>query len=160
MLNNANLLCRTIKGGGHEDEAENKIINDAALEEYITDLFQPIFLNENMRTLAEKQELAEAIRGGGVGDPSSLHQQQVQRAFLESAMEQNIRIQQQLLAQNEALQTLLQGQGENSPTSPSKIMSTSGNSATFKYSSSSRDGFSNPPPPVSCRNEGRKLRRI
>ena len=40
------------------------------------------------------------------GDASS-YQQHLQRAFLQSAMAQNIQIQQQLLAQNQALQQLL-----------------------------------------------------
>lgn len=44
----------------------------------------------------------------------------LQRAFLQSAMAQNIQIQQQLLAQNQALQTLLSQQDGQSPTS-SKI---------------------------------------
>lgn len=38
------------------------------------------------------------------------YQQNLQRAFLQSAMAQNIQIQQQLLAQNQALQQLLQQQ--------------------------------------------------
>ena len=38
------------------------------------------------------------------------YQQNLQRAFLQSAMAQNIQIQQQLFAQNQALQQLLQQQ--------------------------------------------------
>lgn len=44
-------------------------------------------------------------------DPNLVaYQQNLQRAFLQSAMAQNIQIQQQLLAQNQALQQLLQQQ--------------------------------------------------
>lgn len=50
-----------------------------------------------------------------MSDPTMVaYQQSLQRAFLQSAMAQNIQIQQQLLAQNQALQTLLQTQA-NSP---------------------------------------------
>lgn len=51
---------------------------------------------------------------------SSVDQGQLQRAFLQSAMAQNIQIQQQLLAQNQALQTLLSQQPSSSPTGASK----------------------------------------
>ncbi|KAI5728804.1 hypothetical protein M8J77_021338 [Diaphorina citri] len=46
----------------------------------------------------------------GTGDPSSMiaYQANLQQAFLQSAMAQNIQIQQQLFAQNQALQQLLQ----------------------------------------------------
>lgn len=165
ILQNANGLCRIIKGG-EDDDDESSIIKDAALEEYITDLFQPIFMNENIRNLAEKEELADAIRGGGgPGTSEPYHQQQnVQRAFLESAMEQNIKIQQQLIAQNEALQTLLHSQGEGKAVSPSQAISPNGHQSqsqtktVFKFNmdhkemrtrKESNDMFPNPPPPVS-----------
>lgn len=48
--------------------------------------------------------------GGGIqanGTDIAAYQQNLQRAFLQSAMAQNIQIQQQLLAQNQALQQLL-----------------------------------------------------
>lgn len=48
--------------------------------------------------------------GGGIqtnGPDIAAYQQNLQRAFLQSAMAQNIQIQQQLLAQNQALQQLL-----------------------------------------------------
>lgn len=175
MLDNANYLYRVIKGGVDDDE---KFIEDASMEEYITDLFQPIFLNENIRNLAEKNELADAIRGGGGGsgnniaeEPQGSYQQQAQRAFLESAMEQNIKIQQQLIAQNEALQTLLCQQGETSNPSSQTVSPTGVHHSStqskmiFKYSSDTSFNetirnrtetnesivlFSNPPPPVSC----------
>lgn len=106
----------------------------------ISELFQPIFVNDSLKRLTEKSELAESIKGGGTahqtqntsngyGGPSkmnpvlvmgtnpenftstqSVDKTDLQRAFLQSAMAQNIQIQQQLLAQNQALQTLLSQQ--------------------------------------------------
>uniref|UniRef100_A0A182SEN8 Myosin motor domain-containing protein n=1 Tax=Anopheles maculatus TaxID=74869 RepID=A0A182SEN8_9DIPT len=52
------------------------------------------------------------------GVDSTAYQQQMQRAFLQSAMAQNIQIQQQLMAQNQALQTLLTQQDGPSSSSP------------------------------------------
>lgn len=71
------------------------------------------------------------LPGGGETDaaPASLYQQQVQRAFLQSAMAQNLQIQQQLLAQNQALQTLLSQQAQaaqsGGTTSPPPIIAAS-----------------------------------
>lgn len=166
LLNNVNHLCRVIKGGGDDDsEAASVAPTEASFDVFINELFQPIFLNENIRNLAEKQELAGAIRGGdGNGEPA-YQQQHVQRAFLESAMEQNIKIQQQLIAQNEALQTLLCQQTETTTLSVSPQNSSQpGQSKTvFKFktetnykeirnrkeSSDSAGSFTSPPPPVS-----------
>lgn len=98
-------------------------------------------MNDSLKRLTEKSELAESIKGGGTahqtqsssngyGTPSkmnpvlvmgtnpenftsstsSVDKTDLQRAFLQSAMAQNIQIQQQLLAQNQALQTLLSQQ--------------------------------------------------
>lgn len=98
-------------------------------------------MNDSLKRLTEKTELAEAIKGGGTtsngftakttiqetfspalnasGGPESLqYQQHMQRAFLESAMVQNLQIQQQLLAQNQALQTLLGQQERDAAQSP------------------------------------------
>lgn len=138
----------------------------SSVDDYITDLFQPIFVNDSLKRLTEKDNLVGAIKGGGTthqtnsAGPSSFsfspmaggilspqpmmmpmmptstpnegfvpiynmqgvqlpaspngeiaaYQQNLQRAFLQSAMAQNIQIQQQLLAQNQALQTLLSQQ--------------------------------------------------
>lgn len=152
MLSNASFLARVIKGGGDEDKPQINNAIEANLEEYITDLFQPIFMNENVRNLAEKSELAEAIKGGDDGAPY-----QQQRAFLESAMEQNIKIQQQLIAQNEALQTLLGQKNENSSSSsnlsPAQVKSRIKQEKDgLRNRNDSPDNFglfSNPPPPVS-----------
>lgn len=57
---------------------------------------------------------------GGHSPDIAIYQQNLQRAFLQSAMAQNIQIQQQLLAQNQALQQLLTQQ-HNSLTTDVKI---------------------------------------
>lgn len=172
-LTNADNLSSAIKGGGNNsDDQENNLDqevaaiterDDKSLDEYITDLFQPIFVNESLKRLTENSELVDAIKGGGTAHHSAAtstngfsspaggvmspltpnqllmmnsmntdafmsmlnipqgvepnaYQQQLQRAFLQSAMAQNIQIQQQLLAQNQALQSLL-SQDPASPTS-------------------------------------------
>ncbi|XP_037913894.1 unconventional myosin-XV isoform X1 [Hermetia illucens] len=149
----AETLSERIKGGGEGKEEESP---KDSVDEYITGLFQPIFVNDSLRHLTENSELVEIIKGGGTTHqsgtstsgfvttplgplspiatnsmmmmgsmpPDSLmqvinippgvdptaYQQQIQRAFLQSAMAQNLQIQQQLLAQNQALQTLLSQQ--------------------------------------------------
>lgn len=148
-LENVNLLCRVIKGGGDdEDDIQDEILPDESLDEYITDLFQPIFLNENVRNLAEKEELVDAIKGGS---EDSTYQTQVQRAFLESAMQQNIQIQQQLMAQNQALQTLLSQQNEGGTTtvtqSATKIVAKTTTTSLVPRKPSTDSSFSVPPPP-------------
>jgi myosin XV len=178
-LSDAYSLSGTIKGGGDGNDLKpsrnsasaldnevasiTDIVVEESLDEYITDLFQPIFINDSIKTLTEKRELVEALKGGGtthqhktstsngfssakgikttglsqfspsqllmmgsmgtevivppgIADPTD-YQQHMQRAFLQSAMQQNIQIQQQLMAQNQALQTLLSQQDKGSPTS-------------------------------------------
>lgn len=80
--------------------------------------------------LARKKDISKRIKGGGTAHESASnspelisapptpsgdgsYQDQIQRAFLQSAMAQNLQIQQQLLAQNQALQTLLSQQQKN-----------------------------------------------
>lgn len=174
-LMNPMSLSRLIKGGGDNENAtgsqatskldqEVASINEVSLDEYITDLFQPIFVNDSLKRLTTKTELAESIKGGGTktngfspaggfktpidgnlilpgninsdsimsminipaGTDAGEYQQHVQRAFLQSAMQQNLQIQQQLMAQNQALQSLLTQQNSN-PTSPTNISQTSNN---------------------------------
>lgn len=178
-LSNVEQLVKTIKGGGHrnrsssqssaalDQEVESLTSNqnkatengNGNVDDYISDLFKPIFINDSLKTLTEKHNLVESIKGGGtthqqngpgnsgygfsaitapivspqplmmplLGNPPdgfmpmynmqsmsiaptadmAAYQQNLQRAFLQSAMAQNIQIQQQLLAQNQALQQLL-----------------------------------------------------
>ncbi|XP_037809437.1 unconventional myosin-XV [Lucilia sericata] len=156
-----NLACK-IKGGG-EKSTNSEEAPSANLDEYITGLFKPIFVNDAVKVLTEQAELIETIKGGGTAQAQSsgnstfvtspivgpispilasnsenllqivnlppdadpaVYQHQVQRAFLQSAMAQNLQIQQQLLAQNQALQTLL-SQQDTAPTgttSPPPLM--------------------------------------
>ncbi|XP_055693638.1 unconventional myosin-XV isoform X1 [Lutzomyia longipalpis] len=173
-------LTQRIKGGGETNKAaaaaqdpdtEVASITDPleiSVDDYITNLFQPIFINDSLRHLTEKSELVEAIKGGGTahtgqatngygasvrpnplqmirpdaimsmvpiaGDESIVYQQHVQRAFLESAMAQNLQIQQQLMEQNQALQSLLRQQ-DTGPTSPHAPAA--GRKPSFKGRSSS-----------------------
>jgi len=143
-LTSKDQLAAIIKGGGvaskPEERDEESEIED--LDDYINELFEPIPVAEGLDKLTSKEHLAVSIRGGGSTDSNgadpllhqlmqlpgetesgpALYQQQVQRAFLQSAMAQNLQIQQQLLAQNQALQTLLSQQAAaaaaNNSTSP------------------------------------------
>ncbi|KAG5317858.1 MYO15 protein, partial [Pseudoatta argentina] len=58
----------------------------------------------------------------GQNNDMMAYQQNLQRAFLQSAMAQNIQIQQQLLAQNQALQQLLVQSPQNSGQQPSTVL--------------------------------------
>lgn len=180
-MSDATFIAKKIKGGGHRDRAnsqgssvldqevetltsggsEQGVLNsNTSVDDYISDLFKPIFINDSLKTLTEKHNLVDSIKGGGathtpnaagtssynfpaittpivspqplmvpmLGSPQegllpffnvpglplppngtdmAAYQQNLQRAFLQSAMAQNIQIQQQLLAQNQALQQLL-----------------------------------------------------
>lgn len=171
-LNNVIELGSLIKGGGKEETKTQKdkgkmVRKDStvdSVDDYITNLFDPIFVNDSLKRLTDGEKLSGAIKGGGAvprtasgntsalsfgnmslpvtmpGTPEGLaaalgltlpppgsvdlatYHQNLQRAFLQSAMAQNIQIQQQLLAQNQALQTLLAGQvveaSDSVPTSP------------------------------------------
>ncbi|GBP29206.1 Unconventional myosin-XV [Eumeta japonica] len=163
ILNNATEIHHLIKGGGKESsndknntsksKSENRKESSVdSVDDYITNLFDPIFMNDSLKRLTDGEGLTGAIKGGGVtpraatanasslgygglGMPPTMpttpealasamglhlpppgtvdiatYHQNLQRAFLQSAMAQNIQIQQQLLAQNQALQTLLAGQ--------------------------------------------------
>ncbi|KAJ2939726.1 hypothetical protein O0L34_g17919 [Tuta absoluta] len=154
-----------IKGGGKEEKGKTsrKESNVDSVDDYITNLFDPIFMNDSLKRLTDGESISGAIKGGGAtpraasantsalsygamsmpqmpATPEALaaalglhlpppgtvdinsYHQNLQRAFLQSAMAQNLQIQQQLLAQNQALQTLLAGQvvesTESEPTSP------------------------------------------
>ncbi|XP_053952311.1 unconventional myosin-XV isoform X1 [Anastrepha ludens] len=192
VFSNVDSLCQKIKGGGEKKGIEDESATDN-LDEYITGLFKPIFINEAVNTLTKQAELIEIIKGGGTthtqstsntsfvtspvvspispliansdniiqminippdADPN-VYQQQVQRAFLQSAMAQNLQIQQQLLAQNQALQTLLSQQDTPTGTTSPPLVpvltavqqtSHSTNNVTTKVST----------PPQACQNNVRK----
>lgn len=224
-LSDARSLAASIKGGGDKTQPQGSSALDKEVEtitmqgtegnvdDYISDLFRPIFVNESIRTLTEKHNLVESIKGGGTAHqpngsgntsfnynapvvspqpmlmpmlgspPDSFHsvfngqnmslppngdiaayQQNLQRAFLQSAMAQNIQIQQQLLAQNQALQQLLTQQNPeeggpqttraqiHQPSSPNRKSSFNGNRKTsspsdYKLRKSSIEIKSGVPPP-------------
>ncbi|KAB0792987.1 hypothetical protein PPYR_12607 [Photinus pyralis] len=143
------VLDKEVESITRSDDAKQ---NDGSVDDYISDLFRPIFINDSLKNLAEKHNLVDSIKGGGTAHQQSStsgynfsaipaplvspqpmimpvlgtgqdgfmpmynippnadiagYQQNLQRAFLQSAMAQNIQIQQQLLAQNQALQQLL-----------------------------------------------------
>lgn len=198
-LQNPILISQALKGGDRSDGQEHLDDEVAAiterdersLDEYITNLFQPIFINDSLKKLTEKNELVGAIKGGGTNTVTSaalssssglsmspinahllaqsqsipinmegippdvdpmLYHQQMQRAFLQSAMAQNLQIQQHLLAQNQALQTLL-SRDPSSPTSPkSPTMQFTGISPVVRKQSLKNHPSSSPFAEINSRN--------
>ncbi|KAK4873712.1 hypothetical protein RN001_013072 [Aquatica leii] len=192
-MSNAHILAKQLKGGGErsrttsqdsivlDQEVENLTLTrslevtsrqgEGNVDDYISDLFRPIFINDSIKNLAEKHNLVESIKGGGTthqqsstpgynfsnvptplvspqplimpvlgssqdgfmplynvqnlnmppGSDIANYQHNLQRAFLQSAMAQNIQIQQQLLAQNQALQQLLTQQSVSDAQSPTNV---------------------------------------
>ncbi|XP_017773416.1 PREDICTED: unconventional myosin-XV [Nicrophorus vespilloides] len=196
-MSDARLIVSKIKGGGNrnrsnsqgssmlDQEVENitqGTNNDERqrnggggnVDDYISDLFRPIFINDSIKNLTEKHNLVESIKGGGtthqpnatsssgynynapvvspqmmpmLGSPQesfmpmfnmqlpptgdiASYQQNLQRAFLQSAMAQNIQIQQQLLAQNQALQQLLTQQASDAAKETTTTSSSSSSTIT------------------------------
>ncbi|EGI59287.1 Myosin-XV, partial [Acromyrmex echinatior] len=90
----------------------------------------------------------------GQNNDMMAYQQNLQRAFLQSAMAQNIQIQQQLLAQNQALQQLLVQSPQNSGQQPSNFTNVLSELKNRKSSvDSNPSSLSNnkgvpPPPPM------------
>ncbi|XP_055854931.1 unconventional myosin-XV isoform X2 [Episyrphus balteatus] len=103
-------LIETIKGGGtahHPPATTSGFVSNPSMSRSVGGAITSSVNPENLMQMISTPQDA---------DPS-LYQHQVQRAFLQSAMAQNLQIQQQLLAQNQALQTLL-SQQDTSPVSP------------------------------------------
>lgn len=179
-LSDATALATSIRGGGQRPPTNNQspssransvldeevadltsrpLDDNIAMDDYISDLFRPIFVNDSLKKLTEK-DIVENIKGGGTkpqenGTSTSTsnfpyspmassiltpppllmpflggqspdnstfvpllnmpttpaqaqdYQQNLQRAFLQTAMAQNLQMQQQLLAQNQAFRQLL-----------------------------------------------------
>ncbi|KPI93117.1 Myosin-XV [Papilio xuthus] len=152
-LHNDKQIDRLIKGGGKGEKGKSsrKESSVDSVDDYITNLFDPIFMNDSLKRLTDGEQLSGAIKGGGTtprgasattsamnygalslppsmpampATPEALaaalglhlpppgtvdinaYHQNLQRAFLQNAMAQNLQIQQQLLAQNQALQRL------------------------------------------------------
>lgn len=88
-LSDARSLAASIKGGGKKDEVQRRVSTQSRhsdadeevatltgsapstlprnVDDYISDLFQPIFVNESLRRLTKADTLAVAIKGGGQG---------------------------------------------------------------------------------------------
>nr|XP_049699745.1 unconventional myosin-XV [Helicoverpa armigera] len=204
-LNNVQEVQSLIKGGGKEDKEKGRTSRKESsvdsVDDYITNLFDPIFMNDSLKRLTDGEGLTGAIKGGGAtpraasantstlsfgalplpptmpSTPEALaaalglhlpppgtvdinaYHQNLQRAFLQSAMAQNLQIQQQLLAQNQALQTLLAGQvvepSESEPTSPvrastvvhAQVHSPPRNAVKLRRESNESMSAGAPPPP-------------
>ncbi|CAG4937205.1 unnamed protein product [Parnassius apollo] len=205
-LNNATHVGRLIKGGGKEEKGKTsrKESSVGSVDDYITNLFDPIFMNDSLKRLTDGEGLSGAIKGGGStprgasastsalsfgalslppsmpampATPEALaaalglhlpppgtvdinaYHQNLQRAFLQNAMAQNLQIQQQLLAQNQALQTLLAGQvaetSDSVPTSSirsstvihAEVHSPPRNAVKSRRESNESSSTGAPPPP-------------
>ncbi|KZC05600.1 Unconventional myosin-XV [Dufourea novaeangliae] len=126
------IILDTLKRKTNEEDQ-----NDERRLETVDDFVKMMLRSPEDETITAKV-LLEKIKGGGNMDipnqnatlpqyasspPSQnnemmAYQQNLQRAFLQSAMAQNIQIQQQLLAQNQALQQLLVQSPQNSNQQP------------------------------------------
>ncbi|KPJ12680.1 Myosin-XV [Papilio machaon] len=205
-LLNDKQIDRLIKGGGKDDKRKSsrKESSVDSVDDYITNLFDPIFMNDSLKRLTDGEGLSGAIKGGGAtprgasattsainygalslppsmpampATPEALaaalglhlpppgtvdinaYHQNLQRAFLQNAMAQNLQIQQQLLAQNQALQTLLAGQvaepSDSVPTSPvrsstvvhAQVHSPPRNAVKSRRESNESSSTGAPPPP-------------
>lgn len=112
-------LVESIKGGGtaHHSGTTNGFVTSPVLMSPKS----PISPNQILLMNASTTESFQSM----TSDPESpQYQQNMQRAFLQSAMVQNLQIQQQLLAQNQALQTLLSQQEATSPTHSQMVSTT------------------------------------
>ncbi|XP_058458630.1 unconventional myosin-XV isoform X2 [Malaya genurostris] len=120
-LRNEKQIARKIKGGGTAHQTKSNGSNgfspksNSYTASQITPI-APINPNSIMMMTSTNSDTNMPVFNVPAGIDCNAYQQQVQRAFLQSAMAQNIQIQQQLIAQNQALQTLLTQQ--NAPTSP------------------------------------------
>ncbi|KAF5306868.1 hypothetical protein FQA39_LY00098 [Lamprigera yunnana] len=210
-MSNAVFVAKKIKGGGErgrtsqdsivlDQEVENinlasndnvTVKQEGNVDDYISDLFRPIFINDSIKNLTEKHNLVESIKGGGTAHQQSstssynfptiqtplvspqpllmpvlgstqegfmplynmqninappgadvASYQHLQRAFLQSAMAQNIQIQQQLLAQNQALQQLLTQQTVSDV--KSEVMQASTHRTSVSHSPDRKSSFRGP----------------
>lgn len=129
-------LVDAIKGGGttHQSNGTDGFVTSPTMMSPKSPLMV-------MSTVA--QETMQSLPS----DPESpQYQQQMQRAFLQSAMVQNLQIQQQLLAQNQALQTLLSQQDPAVSTSTSQITLTQIQKPTNRKQSFKNRGSSSTSP--------------
>lgn len=120
-LENGHEINNKIKGGGTTHQTKNNVSNGftQSASNFNASSIAPVTpINSNSLLMMStvNPDTVMPVFNMSTGVDTAVYQQQVQRAFLQSAMAQNIQIQQQLIAQNQALQTLLTQQ--DSPTSP------------------------------------------
>lgn len=138
---NASQLSKRIKGGGNMDiPNQNTAFNFSPIAQSMMSppMMMPMFSPAQQVPSAQSTSMSMgagfmpipiySMQGLSLPQyPSSppsqnndmmAYQQNLQRAFLQSAMAQNIQIQQQLLAQNQALQQLLVQSPQNSTQQP------------------------------------------
>ncbi|ODM97208.1 Unconventional myosin-XV [Orchesella cincta] len=87
------------------------------VDQFLDDLFSPVL--ENLDDLSDARSLITSIKGGTDNGESQSPVPENTTTFLQSAFAQNLQIQQQLIAQNQALQQLLQ-QTLGGPEQPSE----------------------------------------
>ncbi|XP_058837161.1 unconventional myosin-XV [Topomyia yanbarensis] len=117
-LQSEKIITHIIKGGGTTHQTKSNVSNGFSPNNtsYNTSQITPINPNSLLMMNPTSSDAVMPVYNIPPGVDTSAYQQHVQRAFLQSAMAQNIQIQQQLIAQNQALQTLLTQQ--DTPTSP------------------------------------------
>jgi len=137
----ANELSKKIKGGGNMDiPNQNAAFNFSPIAQSMMSppMMMPMFSPTQQVPSAQNTSMSMGagfmpipiynMQGlslpqypnspSGQSNDMMAYQQNLQRAFLQSAMAQNIQIQQQLLAQNQALQQLLVQSPQNSAQQP------------------------------------------
>ena len=128
-------LCQLIKGGSGKQSAKEQKTSPFSAEAELkaqqkgapvintTEASGNIQSNPNSSQLNAFQNVAgmtvPMVDTSQIIQQQLVHQQMIQRAFLASAVQQNLQIQQQLLKQNQALQQLLSTNSSNSPESGS-----------------------------------------
>lgn len=103
-LNYGTGIYTAIKGGGTAHQPKNNSVSSFNSPPAVPPANPNSLL---MMTSPSSSDVTIPTYHSNVQVDNAARQQQVQRAFLQSAMAQNIQIQQQLIAQNQALQTLL-----------------------------------------------------
>ncbi|XP_055630321.1 unconventional myosin-XV [Toxorhynchites rutilus septentrionalis] len=118
-LRDKNQMLKIIKGGGTTHQSKNNVSSGFSPNgsNYNASPISPVSSATSSSLLMMRSvspEVVVPVFNVSPGVDTATYQHQVQRAFLQSAMAQNIQIQQQLIAQNQALQTLLTQQDPSS----------------------------------------------
>lgn len=129
-------LVESIKGGGttHHSGTTNGFVTSPA----VMSPKSPISPNQLLMS-----SISQDSYTSNTSNPESpQYHQNMQRAFLQSAMVQNLQIQQQLLAQNQALQTLLSQSQQEAAASLTQSQSSS-NQVEITKASARKQSFKN-----------------